>query len=193
MGKSSLKKKFIDSHIKLIKKTIEDSFEDDDSYRILFSAHGLPQILIDRGDPYQFQIENMVNLLVNKLGIKDLDWKITYQSRVGKIKWLEPDTENEIKIAGKERKNLLIVPISFVSEHVETLVELDIEYKELAESYKIKFFRVPTLQNHEKYMESLKDIIEKNLDDNKNYISSYDGKRKCPNSFKLCLCKENEI
>jgi ferrochelatase len=181
-------KKFIESHIELIKKTINSNFKEKETYRILFSAHGLPQILVDRGDPYQYQIENMVNLLVENLKIKNLDWKITYQSRVGKIKWLGPDTENEINIAGKEGKNLVIVPISFVSEHVETLVELDIEYKEIADHYKIKFARVPTLQNNEKYMESLKQMIEKNIS-GENKISSQDGNRKCPNNFKLCLCK----
>jgi ferrochelatase len=180
--------KFINSHIELIKKTLKENFSKDDNYRILFSAHGLPQILVDKGDSYQFQIETMVKLLVDKIDIKDLDWKITYQSRVGRIKWLEPDTENEIKVAGEEKKDIFIVPISFVSEHVETLVELDIEYKELAHSYEIKFARVPTLRNNRIYIESLGDIIEKNSQENNCGISSQDNLRKCPRKFKLCLC-----
>jgi ferrochelatase len=185
--------KFIESHIELIKKTIESKFDQGEDFRILFSAHGLPQILVNRGDPYQYQIENMVNILVKKLDIKNLDWKITYQSRVGRIKWLEPDTEKEIEIGGEEKKNLLVVPISFVSEHVETLVELDIEYKEIADSYKIKFARVPTLQSNEKYIESLKNMIEKNISNFNNNISHNLGLKKCPNNFKLCPCKKNDI
>jgi ferrochelatase len=182
--------KFIDSHIELIRKTIAENFEKGEDYRILFSAHGLPQILVNRGDPYQYQIENMVKILVKNLNIENLDWKITYQSRVGSIKWLEPDTEAEIKNCGSVKKNLVIVPISFVSEHVETLVELDIEYKEIADHYNIKFARVETLRVNEKYIESLKDIIKRNIDDKNLSTTSSDGIRKCPNNFKLCLCKK---
>ncbi len=182
--------KFIDSHVELIRKTIAENFNQNENYRILFSAHGLPQILVNRGDPYQYQIDNMVKILVENLNIGDLDWKITYQSRVGRIKWLEPDTEAEIKLAGLKRKNLVIVPISFVSEHVETLVELDIEYKEIADHYNIKFARVETLRINEKYIESLRNIIKKNIDDENFAIISSDGIRKCPNDFKLCLCKK---
>ena len=179
--------KFIESHSELIFTTNNIEKLNTGKYRILFSAHGLPQLLVDRGDPYQFQIEEMVGKIVEKTGVKNLDWKITYQSRVGRIQWLKPDTEEEIIRAGLEKKSLIIVPISFVSEHVETLVELDIEYKRIADKYNIDYIRITTLRTNKMYMEMLKDLTIKAT----SYVvvCSDDGKRKCSANFKLCECK----
>lgn len=102
--------------------------------RLLFSAHGLPQQVVDAGDPYQAQVEATaaaVAALLPELA----DWRICYQSRVGRLKWLEPFTETEIRAAGADGKGVIVSPIAFVSEHVETLVELDHEYAELARSH----------------------------------------------------------
>jgi ferrochelatase len=99
--------------------------------RLLFSAHGLPQQIVDAGDPYQVQIEATAAAIARLLP-EFPDWRVCYQSRVGRLKWLEPSTEHEIKRAGAERLGVLVAPIAFVSEHVETLVELDHEYAAVA-------------------------------------------------------------
>ena len=99
---------------------------------MIFSAHGLPEKNIKEGDPYQWQVEQTVNKIVEKLNINNLDWILSYQSKVGPLKWIKPSTDNEIIRASKENKIIILVPVAFVSEHSETLVELDIEYKKLA-------------------------------------------------------------
>lgn len=101
--------------------------------RLLFSAHGLPQRVVDGGDPYQAQIEATAGAIAARVP-QLADWRVCYQSRVGRLKWLEPSTEDEIRRAGSEGLGVLIAPIAFVSEHVETLVELDHEYREVAEA-----------------------------------------------------------
>lgn len=101
-------------------------------YRLLFSAHGLPKNIIAGGDPYQWQVEQTAKALVDSLGIDGLDYRVCYQSRVGPLKWLEPACDAEIIRAGQEGLGVIIAPIAFVSEHSETLVELDIEYAKLA-------------------------------------------------------------
>jgi len=113
--------------------------------RLLFSAHGLPQSVVDGGDPYQAQIEATAAAVAARLPELS-DWKVSYQSRVGPMKWLQPSTDDEIRRAGAEGKGLLITPIAFVSEHIETLVELDHEYGELAhEAGCAPYLRAPAL------------------------------------------------
>lgn len=99
--------------------------------RLLFSAHGLPQSVIDRGDPYQAQIERTCAAIAGALG-EGWDWRICYQSRVGPMKWLEPTTDAEIRAAAADGVSVLIDPVAFVSEHIETLVELDHDYAQIA-------------------------------------------------------------
>jgi len=115
-------------------------------FRLLFSAHGLPKKIVAAGDPYQRQVEQSAAAVVAALGIPDLDWQICYQSRVGPLEWIGPATDAEIKRAGRDGKAILLCPIAFVSEHSETLVELDIEYAELAHEHGVKsYVRVPTV------------------------------------------------
>ena len=124
--------------------------------RILFSAHGLPQKIVDEGDPYQRQVEQTSHAIIAGLNIDEVDYTICYQSRVGPLEWIKPDTESEILRACSDKVPLVIVPVSFVSEHSETLVELDIEYKELAENNNIPaYFRVPALGVTTEFIESL--------------------------------------
>jgi ferrochelatase len=99
--------------------------------RLLFSAHGLPQKIVDGGDPYQAQIEATAAAIAGALP-DFTDWRVCYQSRVGRLKWLGPSTDDEIRRAGGEGRGVLIAPIAFVSEHVETLVELDHDYARIA-------------------------------------------------------------
>jgi len=113
--------------------------------RLLFSAHGLPEKVILAGDPYQSQIEATAAAVVARLG-EGWDWRVTYQSRVGPMKWIGPSTEDEIRAASQEGLALVVTPIAFVSEHVETLVELDHEYREVATKAGCPaYVRVPAL------------------------------------------------
>ena len=102
------------------------------SYRVLFSAHGLPKRIVEKGDPYQWQVERTVEAVVARLKREGLDWRVCYQSRVGPLEWIGPATDAEVRRAGEEDKGLIVAPVAFVSEHSETLVELDIEYAKLA-------------------------------------------------------------
>lgn len=114
---------------------------------VLFSAHGLPQKIVDAGDPYQWQVERTVEALRQKLGDVKFDAEICYQSRVGPLKWIGPSTDECILRAAKAKRRIVIVPVAFVSEHSETLVELDIEYRHLAEANgAVCYVRAPTVQ-----------------------------------------------
>ncbi|HST91173.1 MAG TPA: ferrochelatase [Brevundimonas sp.] len=107
----------------------------DRSVRVLFSAHGIPESLIARkGDPYQEQVEATCAALAAACGLsrRGEDWDVCYQSRVGPMKWLGPSTPEAIQKAAADRVGVVVAPVAFVSEHIETLVELDIEYAELA-------------------------------------------------------------
>ncbi len=151
--------KFLDAYAKSIKPLYAQALKVSKP-RILFSAHGIPKNRIDDGDPYQFQITKSVEGIVAKLGINDLDYSICYQSKVGPLEWLSPSTESEIKKAAKEKTPIVIVPIAFVSEHSETLVELDIEYKHLAEESGLKdYFRVPAITTHKDFIVCLKEQV----------------------------------
>ncbi|MBE9537107.1 MAG: ferrochelatase, partial [Proteobacteria bacterium] len=127
---------------------------------ILFSAHGIPQSMIDKGDPYQSQTEETVRLILEELQWNG-KWQLCYQSRVGPVKWLEPSTESVIQEWGSRQKDImLMVPISFVSDHSETLYEMDIQYKELALEAGIRDFRrVASLNSRPLFIESLKEIV----------------------------------
>jgi ferrochelatase len=130
------------------------------AYRILFSAHGLPKYVVARGDPYQWQVERTVEAIVRNLGSADLDWRISYQSRVGPLEWLGPATDAEIRLAGAEGKGLIVAPVAFVSEHSETLVELDIEYAKLArESGVSEYLRVATVGTGQAFIEGLAELV----------------------------------
>lgn len=136
--------------------------------RILFSAHGLPKKVIAAGDPYQWQVERSVAAVVDSLAegsAGSLDWRICYQSRVGPLEWIGPATEDEIRQAGQDGVSLVVVPIAFVSEHSETLVELDIEYAELARTCGVpEYRRVPALGIMADFIDSLAGLIAAELE-----------------------------
>jgi ferrochelatase len=153
--------------------------------RLLFSAHGLPQRVVDRGDPYQWQVEQGV-AAVRKLLPAEWDIRICYQSRVGPLKWIEPSTEEEIRLAGQDGAGVLISPIAFVSEHVETLVELDIEYAKLAKRLQLPFYvRVPALGADPRFIDALADLTARALNA-PGKLQSESGGRLCPASYGLC-------
>ncbi len=125
---------------------------------ILFSAHGIPINRINKGDPYQKHIETSSTEIAKNF--PGAEWLICYQSKVGPLKWLGPSTETMIEKFSKAKRNIVVLPISFVSEHSETLVELDIEYKELALSLgAASYTRIPAVATHPKYIECLKDLV----------------------------------
>ena len=169
----------------------EKSFDGLKPLRILFSAHGIPQKFVDQGDPYQYQIEKTVAAVVKKLKLpKSNDWKLCYQSRVGPMKWLQPYTEDEIRRAGSEKRSLLVVPIAFVSEHSETLYELDKEYFEIAVKSGVPvYLRAATVGVASSFIASLSSAISTRLDSRGSAsVSSYEDKRICPRVFNNCPC-----
>lgn len=128
------------------------------AYRVLLSAHGLPKRVIAKGDPYQWQVEQTADALVRELGIKD--WTICYQSRVGPLEWIGPATDAEIHKAAAEGKGIVVVPMAFVSEHSETLVELDIEYAKLArDNGAADYLRAPTVGVRPEFIAGLGDLV----------------------------------
>lgn len=123
--------------------------------RLLFSAHGLPEKIVKAGDPYQKQVEQTTQEILRKLGGSH-DYVNCYQSRVGPLKWIGPSTEDEIRRAGADGKDIILIPLAFVSEHSETLVELDIEYKHLADEEGVKrYIRIPTVSTHPAFINGL--------------------------------------
>lgn len=187
LGCYFLQDSFIKSHVDLIRQTLEKV--KDDNYKILFSAHGLPISIIKKGDPYEWQICETVKKIAGIINLKKEQYQITYQSRVGPVKWLEPNTEHVIKDLAMQGKNIVVVPISFVSEHSETLVELDIEYKEIADSYKINYYRVPALADHEDFISCITTNIINLIASEDKTLTSDQFKRLCPTNFSKCICK----
>ena len=128
--------------------------------RLLLSAHGLPLKIVRAGDPYPRQVEATAAALVAALGRPGVDWIVCYQSRVGPLAWLSPGTDAEIRRAGSEGVALVVAPISFVSEHSETLVELDRDYRRLAESCGVPaYYRAPTVGTHPRFIAALAELV----------------------------------
>ena len=173
---------FIESHVNLIKKTLKTL--KNNNFKLLFSAHGLPVSKIKKGDPYQWHIEETVREIMSQLKNYNLDYIISYQSRVGPMKWIGPSTDVEIIKYSKEKKGIVIVPVAFVSEHSETLVELDIEYKKLAEKNGCSFYkRVPALGIEENFIKGLSELVLQQ-ETRGNFVSSI----MCPNKYVKCPC-----
>lgn len=129
--------------------------------KLLLTAHGLPQRVVDQGDPYETQCKQTAEAFVQKLGAAcPADWELCYQSRVGPLKWIGPATDEEIKKAARAARPLVVVPIAFVCEHAETLVELDMLYRERALQEGCPFFGlVPTVQTNPLFIEGLARLV----------------------------------
>jgi protoporphyrin/coproporphyrin ferrochelatase len=129
--------------------------------RLLLSAHGLPLKIVEAGDPYPQQIAETAAALIIALGRPDLEWRVCYQSRVGPLAWLGPSVDDEIRRAGADKVPLVIAPISFVSEHSETLVELDRDYRCLAEACQVSgYHRVRTVGTDPRFIAALAALVE---------------------------------
>lgn len=153
---------YIDSLVEVIKKGL-NSFSQagienpDENVHVLFSAHSLPKKIIDKGDPYVSQIKETINEILKK---NSLNWHLSYQSKSGPVKWLKPSTDEKLKkLAKTGAKNILVVPISFVSDNVETLYEIDILYKQKAQKYGIVLRRTESLNTNSLFIKALKNII----------------------------------
>ncbi|QFZ93349.2 ferrochelatase [Synechococcus elongatus] len=143
-----------------------DKLEKPEQGHVFFSAHGVPVSYVEEaGDPYQREIEDCTRKIMETLG-RSNPWTLAYQSRVGPVEWLQPYTEDALEeLAEKGVKDLVVVPISFVSEHIETLEEIDIEYREIAEEAGIeRFLRVPALNTHPLFIQDLSDLVEQTLE-----------------------------
>lgn len=150
---------FVAGYASLLKQAIAQAGSHE-GWRVLLSAHGLPRKVIEQGDPYQAQVEQSCRAIVEATGIEGLDWLTTYQSRVGPLEWIGPATDTEIERAGAEGKSLIVLPVAFVSEHSETLVELDKEYGHLArESGVPNYIRVPALGTEPQFIQGLARLV----------------------------------
>lgn len=155
--------------------------------RVLFSAHGLPKKIVAQGDPYQVQVEMTVASVVARLAIDGLDHVVCYQSRVGPLEWIGPSTEEEIARAAADKVPVVVVPVAFVSEHSETLVELDIEYRERASELGVPYYsRVPTVSTHPDFIRGLGEVVRSFVRGSARAGAGDGGARLCPGECGKC-------
>lgn len=177
----------IAAHARLIERALEAAGSPR-NLRLLFSAHGLPQKVVDAGDPYQAQVEATVAAVLAELG-GGYDHQVCYQSRVGPLAWLEPSTEAAIRQAAADGKGALVIPIAFVSEHVETLVELDHEYGELARDVGCTpYLRVPALGVSADFVEALAEAALQAIGREGEGAAPF-GPWLCPAQHGKCACR----
>lgn len=154
--------------------------------RVLFSAHGLPEVIVRRGDPYQWQVEQTVASVLAAWEDPPADWVVCYQSRATPQQWITPSTDAEVERAGRDKVALLVVPIAFVSEHSETLVELDVEYRHIADRLGVPgYFRVPTQNANAGFIASLANLVHHALAHAPG-LCSHAGGRICPSEHRDC-------
>lgn len=174
---------------RLVRQSIADAhaaLPDGVKLRVLFSAHGLPESIVKSGDPYQWQVEQTVASVLEQLDMPELDSIVCYQSRVTPQKWITPSTEDEIERAAHEKVAILICPIAFVSEHSETLVELDVEYREEADKLGIPgYFRVPAQNSDAAFIAALAELVVRARNSGR-ALCSFAGPRQCPKQHGDC-------
>lgn len=179
---------FISAHAGLIRKAWEEAGKPQD-VRVLHSAHGLPEVTIKRGDPYQWQVGETVKR-VTALLPELTDHVTCFQSKVGPLKWIGPSTEDMVEEAAREGKHIILSPIAFVSEHIETLVELDEEYAELAHEHGAAgYTRVPALGVTPGFISALSGLVVSALDGPAG-LKPPSGAPICPAEFGRCPCRE---
>ncbi len=163
-----------------------------EGYRILFSAHGLPERVIARGDPYQWQVERTCAAVLEAIGGEFQDHVICYQSRVGPLKWIGPSIDEALQEAAVDGVPVVVVPIVFVSEHSETLVELDVEYRNRAQEVGVPgYLRVPTVGTAGEFIAGLAELVEEARQEGG--IISAEGGRRCPAGFNGCCCPPIDV
>jgi protoporphyrin/coproporphyrin ferrochelatase len=154
---------YIQSFVQGIRRELS-KFEQPENVHILFSAHSIPESYVRKGDPYLDQTSKTVELIMDRLG-RNNPYELSFQSKIGPVKWLDPFTNDVIMQLGKKHvPDVLVVPVSFVSEHIETLYELDILYKKVAqEAGIINFRRVPALNSDPTFIRALYEIVKSTL------------------------------
>ena len=151
---------FIDAVAASISSALDAAAGEPAPVRLLFSAHGLPLKIVRAGDPYPDEVERTAAAVVRMLDRPGLDWRVCYQSRVGPLAWLEPSVEAELMRAGRDGVGVVIAPISFVSEHSETLVELDRDYRRIAEGSGVPSYRrPPTVGTDPRFIAALAELV----------------------------------
>ena len=166
-------------------RAIKDGHE---TPRILFSAHGLPEKVIQAGDPYQWQCEQTAEAIAQELDIENLDYQSCYQSRVGPMKWIGPSLDEALAEAAADKKAVVVFPHAFTQEHVETLVELDIEYKEEAEKMGLNgYYRAKTVGTNKQFIKGLADLVIDHLD--QDGVKAEGFKCPCPSEFDQCCMR----
>jgi ferrochelatase len=151
---------FIAALAGLIDKRLAEAAAQQKPLRLLLSAHGLPLKIVRKGDPYPQQVESTAAAVVAALERPIADWRVCYQSRVGPLAWLGPSVEEELREAGRDGVGVVIAPIAFVSEHSETLVELDRDYRRLAAACGVPFYsRVPTVGTEPEFIAGLARLV----------------------------------
>ncbi len=154
--------------------------------RVLFSAHGLPQRIVARGDPYVWQVNRTARAVVAAMDQPGLDWAVCYQSKVGPLTWTGPALDEELARAARDRVPVVVNPVAFVSEHSETLVELDIEYRDMAEKLGVPaYVRVPAVGTADAFVGGLAAVVEA-AREQKTGLCSGAGGRLCPARFGRC-------
>jgi ferrochelatase len=155
---------------------------------VVLSAHGLPKNVVDDGDPYVSQVEAGAAAIAAQLGLRADEWVVSYQSRVGPLEWVKPATDEVILQGAKDNRALVVYPIAFVSEHSETLVELDIEYRHLADANgAAAYVRVPAVGTHPAFISGLADLVKAALADTA-VVQPGSGQQYC-GSWRRCACK----
>jgi ferrochelatase len=179
---------FVAAYADLIKNALPTPGET--PVRVLFSAHGLPERIVEAGDPYVWQVHQGAAAIAAAAGLDRDSWRVSFQSRVGPLKWVGPATDDEIKAAGREGIGLVVVPIAFVSEHSETLVELDIEYRKLADEAGVTtYIRVPAVGTHSAFIEGLREIVAGMATRSDPRMCTHGGGRICPAGHGGCPAK----
>ena len=154
--------------------------------RVLFSAHGLPKKIIAKGDPYQWQVQQTAATTARVLALSGPDWTVCYQSRVGPLEWIGPSLDDELTRAARDGVPVVVVPVAFVSEHSETLVELDIEYRKMAEGLGVPaYVRVPAIGVDKSFISALARIAVQALKGGEETRSEAGG-RQCPAATGQC-------
>ncbi|MBV8937582.1 MAG: ferrochelatase [Alphaproteobacteria bacterium] len=177
---------FVEALAGLIRPVLDLAVDHRRPPRLLLTAHGLPKRIVMSGDPYQNQVETTAASVIAALNRPGLDWTTCYQSRVGPLEWISPSTDSEIRRAGKDETPVVIAPISFVSEHSETLVELDIDYRDLAAVSGVPaYHRVPTVGTEPGFIRSLAALVLR--------AHAEDRVGSCASGFAPCALSEAAI
>ncbi len=147
-------------YIKAMVENIKENLSNWEDYYFLFSAHSLPMYVIKEGDPYQIQTEETVKLIMKHF--PKVPYSLGYQSKLGPVKWLQPTTEDLIRsLAHRRVRKLAVIPVSFVCEHLETLYELDVQYRKLAKELSVEdYVRIPTLKTHPTFIKALAELVK---------------------------------